>query len=51
MIPIVLVSFRRGGCVAKKIRLAQYIPVTVFCLRDVTAPQRRGGIIMAELKL
>jgi len=47
----VLTSFCRGGCVAKKNRLAHYIPVTVFFLRDVTSSQRRDLVIMAKLKL
>ena len=51
MTPIVLASFCRGGCVAKKNRLSQYIPVIVIFLRDVTSLQRRDLIIMAELRL
>ena len=49
MTPIVLVSFRRGRCVAKKICLAQYITLAVFGLRNVTASRLHTGKIMAEL--
>ena len=49
MIPIVLVSFRRGRCVAKKICLAQYIPLAVSGLLSVTASRLHGGKIMAEV--
>ena len=49
MIPIVLVSFRRGRCVAKKICLAQYIPLAVSSLLNVTVSRLQGGKVMAQV--
>ena len=51
MIPTALMSFFQEGCVAKKNRLAQYIPVTVFFSRDVISPELFDLVIMVKPKL
>ena len=51
MTPIVSGSFCRGGWFAKRICLAQYVPVLVFLLIDIAPAQRCGMIAVAQLEL